>query len=357
VGSTKIQRVDRSIYKRGADSWQVKIGVCGAWITATFSSLAEARAYRDSKKAVLTLDPEARRVIEARTKRNEVKITLKEALDRYSVEVSSAKRSHQKELHTIRRIQASKLGGMPLYRVTPEDVDSYLKNLRRAQAGPLQGRGVSGSTKRKHAAVLSHLFTIAVKRWRMPLQNPVKQVELPSPGASRRRRLEDGEEVVLRAALAESGNLYALPLFVLAIETAARQGELLRLEWADVRLSGEFGTALLRQTKNGDERIIPLSKAAVLALGSLPRPLMGGRVFPVSAQQLRGFWEAARKACGIEDLRWHDLRHEAVSRLFEAGFDRIEAAAVSGHKTLQMLKDYTHLRAEKLALKLNAARG
>lgn len=191
----------------------------------------------------------------------------------------------------------------------------------------------------------------------MPLQNPVKQVELPSPGASRRRRLEDGEEVVLRAALAESGSLYALPLFVLAIETAARQGELLRLEWGDVRLSGEFGTALLRQTKNGDERIIPLSKAAVLALGSLPRPLMGGRVFPVSAQQLRGVWEAARKACGIEDLRWHDLRHEAVSRLFEAGFDRIEAAAVSGHKTLQMLKDYTHLRAEKLALKLNAARG
>jgi integrase len=97
---------------------------------------------------------------------------------------------------------------------------------------------------------------------------------------------------------------------------------------------------------------VPLSSAALAALESMPRAL-DGRVIPQQRTTLYKAFEAAVKRAGIEDYTWHDLRHEALSRLAERGdLNVLEIAAVSGHKTLQMLKRYTHLQAENLAQKL-----
>lgn len=353
----KTSAIERGIYQRGPCSFQVKLMVDGHLITGTFDTLGEARAYRNSKRASLALDPDAQRVLESRIKRHEVKAaTLSKILDRYKDEVSSKKKSATSEAYKIAKIKRSDLANKSLYRITPDDILAFLKSLQRDQEGPRHGEPLSDTTKRKLAALLSHVFTVARKRWRMDVGNPVKDIELPSPGKPRKRRLEPGEESKLLAELEKSRQAAIIvPMVMLAIQTAMRQGELLRLEWKDLRISGDTGTATLHETKNGEQRIVPLDATACAILAGMPRPIKGGPVFPIAQQALRVTWELACKRAGIVGLRFHDLRHEATSRLFELGLDRIEAASITGHKTLQMLKDYTHLRAERLAKKLNLA--
>lgn len=358
---TKTQTVEKGIYKRGSYSYQVKLMVDGHSISGTFDTIDEARAYLNSKRASLSLDPDASRVLKARAHRADVKAaTLDKMLDKYKEEVSAKKKSAAKEAHTIAKMRRSALGKKSLYRITPEDVQAYLAGLRREQEGPLQGKPSSDNTKRRHAALLSHLFTIARKRWRMAVENPVKEIELPPPGKPRKRRLEGDEEERLFASLAKSRKArYAIPLAQIAVATGMRQGELLNLEWKDVKIAGDIGTITLHDgtTKNNEGRVVPLTAEACAVLNGMVRPIKGGRVFPLDENSLRTLWDFAKKRAKISGLRFHDLRHEATSRLFELGLDRIEAASITGHKTLQVLKDYTHLRAEKLAEKLNKAAG
>lgn len=133
-----------------------------------------------------------------------------------------------------------------------------------------------------------------------------------------------------------------------AIETAMRQGEMLSLRWCD--LSGPI--ARLRDSKTNEPRAVPLSLAARAVLGALPRTGGNARIFPISVSALDYRFRLACGNAAIAGLRWHDLRHEAVSRLFEKGLDAMEVASISGHRTLAMLKRYTHFRAAALAAKL-----
>ena len=129
-----------------------------------------------------------------------------------------------------------------------------------------------------------------------------------------------------------------------------RQGELLGLRWENVDLKNRV--ALLEMTKNGESRAVPLSSDAAAVLAALPRSI-DGFVFSVERMTLYHAFTAACKRAKLNNYTWHDLRHEALSRLAERGdFSVLELAAVSGHKTLQMLKKYTHLQAAKLAEKM-----
>jgi len=94
---------------------------------------------------------------------------------------------------------------------------------------------------------------------------------------------------------------------------------------------------------------VPLSGRARSALQTLPRQLHDERVFGLTDDAISTMMARVCKRAGIEDLRFHDLRHEATSRFFEKGLNPMQVAAITGHKTLQMLKRYTHLRAEDLA--------
>jgi integrase len=129
-----------------------------------------------------------------------------------------------------------------------------------------------------------------------------------------------------------------------------RQGELVNLRWEHIDLTRRI--TYLPDTKNGEARTVPLSTAAIKVLHSLPRS-MTGQVFPGLTTEAvkRAFARAVRRA-GIEDLRFHDLRHESTSRLFERGLNIMEVASITGHKDLRMLRRYTHLKAEDLARKL-----
>ncbi|GAB6068873.1 hypothetical protein JCM13664_21940 [Methylothermus subterraneus] len=211
--------------------------------------------------------------------------------------------------------------------------------------------GVSGETVRKELALLSKPIKTAMREWGIALPgNPVANVSKPPPSKPRDRRLKEGEEAQLLASLDRCRNRYRRPLVELAIETAMRQGELLSLQWENIDLKRRI--AYLPETKNGEARAVPLSSRAVAILQSLPRSI-DGRVFPISQGLVVQAWGHAVKRAGLDDPRFHDLRHKALSRLAERGdLSVLELAQISGHKTLQMLKRYTHLQAEKLARKL-----
>ncbi|MEO5337337.1 MAG: site-specific integrase [Magnetospirillum sp. WYHS-4] len=170
-----------------------------------------------------------------------------------------------------------------------------------------------------------------------------------APQPRPQQRLKKGEQDRLLEACRASRSTWLAPIVVLAMETGMRLGEIVGLQWENV----DFGSrvAALPMTKNGTRREVPLSSRAIVTLRKLPRSI-DGRVFPITDEAVKRAWRAATTRADIEDLRFHDLRHEATSRLFEKGLDTMEVAAVTGHKTLTMLRRYTHLKAADLAKKL-----
>lgn len=181
---------------------------------------------------------------------------------------------------------------------------------------------------------------------------------MPKPGKPRQRRLEVGEEDALLTACKASRAYYLHSFVVLAIETGMRSGEMLAMRWEHVNLTNR--TVFLPDTKNGSPRTVPLSTRALSAIHALPRSI-NGRLFRSGYHSIHNAFKLAlTKAQAtqpdsetfLRGLRFHDLRHEAVTRLFEKGLNPIEVGMVSGHKTLSMLQRYTHLRAEALVVKL-----
>lgn len=320
-----------TVTKRGDLQWQCKVRAKGHPIqTRTFTTRAQAQAWGRVIESEM-----ARGVFIDRSKAEST--TLTEALDRYAREVSAHKKTANKEASIIRSWQARQMAARSLASIKPSDLSKY-------RDGRL--KEVGAATVRNELALLSHLFTVAVKDWDMGVQNPVLSIRKPSPVKSRDRRLSNDEI----GKIIEATESAELPVILrLLTETAIRRGELTKLRWEDVDLKS--CVTRLRDTKNGEDRDVPLSTRAIAVLRALPRRI-DGKVFGLSADGItRAFARACRRA-GIEDARIHDLRHEAVSRLFEKGLNPMEVASVSGHKTLAMLKRYTHLRAEDLAKKL-----
>ena len=123
----------------------------------------------------------------------------------------------------------------------------------------------------------------------------------------------------------------------------------MRLRWENVE--EDRRVLSIPETKNGHPRVIPLTSAALALLSSL-RDAGAGTIFPLSPNAVRMAWERLRIRAGLPCLRFHDLRHEAISRFFERGLSIAEVALISGHRDVRMLFRYTHLRAEDVAKKL-----
>ena len=224
--------------------------------------------------------------------------------------------------------------------------------------------GKSADTVRLELSLLSHLFTIAIKEWRLGLiYNPVARIRKPAPARGRDRRLGAGEEKILLKACDRHSNPMLGWIVRIALYTGMRAGEIKSLTRRQVNL--ERRTVYLSETKNGSARTVPLTREAVavfrLALANPVRPLDTDLIFfgepgrdkVRRPYEFRPAWHRRLKEAGIQGLRFHDLRHEAVSRLVEAGLGDQEVAAISGHKSMQMLRRYTHLRAEDLVSRLD----
>ena len=241
----------------------------------------------------------------------------------------------------------TKLADLFMDKITGEVVAKY-RDQRLTQ--------VSNNTVRLELAFLSVVFEQSRKEWGLAVSNPVRQIRMPKPGKPRTRQLEAGEEEALLKARTSSGAHYLHSFVVLAVETGMRFGELAGVLCKHVDMDKR--TIYLPDTKNGHARTVPLSTRALAAIQILPRSITG-RLFTVKPGSIRSaFLIAVQKAKAfspegmLQNLRFHDLRHEAVTRLFEKGLNPIEVGMVSGHKTLSMLQRYTHLRSKELVHKL-----
>lgn len=330
-------KVDKNIYQYGEFSFQVKMMVAGHQVSQVFDYLDEARTWRDLQRAGSSLDLDEKRIFEARANKREARtFTVMQALERYAKEVTPAKKGAAVELTRIGKAKKTALASKSLYMVTPKDVLAFMDEI-----------GGSDNNQRKYASLISHLYRIAVKRWGMAVENPVSgKIEMPSNGKPRDRRLNGDEGTQLVKYLSSE----AKAVVEFAIETAMRRSEILSLKWQDIDL--KIPCAFLHDSKNGEAGSVPLSRTAVRILKERTRGVGSARVFQIDQRELRRAWESAREAADIPDLRFHDLRHEATSRLFEKGLNVMEAASVTRHKTLSMLKRYTHLKPTDIAKKL-----
>ncbi|KTR98644.1 site-specific integrase [Pantoea dispersa] len=280
------------------------------------------------------------------------KMTLSKALDKYCRVVSVHKRGHLQEFYRINVLKRSTIADKNMDEITSVDIATY-RDGRLATVSDRTGRPVSANTVRLEMALLSALYNLARIEWGTCTHNPVEHVRKPQASSGRTRRLTSLEERRIRRAL-RARNAELSMIFTLALETAMRQGEILALRWEHVDLN--LGIAHLPMTKNGTPRDVPLSYKARQALGACTGAL-SGPVFSYTSNGFKSAWRSILAGLGIKDLHFHDLRHEAVSRLFELGtLNVMEVAAISGHKSLNMLKRYTHLRATQLVSKLDVRR-
>jgi integrase len=188
--------------------------------------------------------------------------------------------------------------------------------------------------------------------------NPVVEGVRPSLDNRRDRRLEEGEEKRLMKILESSSRPWLKAATIISIETAMRQAELAGITYGRLYLKGKSPHVLLPQTKNTRPRTVPLSRKAVAVFTSLmptSKPKASDTVFPIETPRAIGHaWRDVVTDQLFPDLRWHDLRHEAISRLFEQTDLRDnEIMAITGHIRPEMLARYTHLRAARLAPRLS----
>ena len=207
---------------------------------------------------------------------------------------------------------------------------------------------VAPATVRRDFNLLRAVLNTAVNEWGITLPtNPAASIGLPKATEQRSRRLEGDEE---RRLLEHAPGELASAI-TLALETALRRGEITALRRSDVDF--KKSTLHIATSKNGQSRTVPLSRRASKVLSArAAQDVIPLQLFHFTPN---GLSVAFRRLClrlGIRDLRFHDLRHEATSRLFEKGLNPVEVATITGHKDTKMLMRYTHLRAEDLARKL-----
>lgn len=330
-----------TIRKRGAYQWEAQIRKRGLPPQSkTFNTKPEAEAWARHLESEMT-----RGIWVSNTEAEHT--TLKEALDRYWREVSSQKRNPWRERYLINAWQRHPFSARFLAHLRGADFARY-RDDRRAD-------GKAENTIRVELALISHLYEIARREWGMEsLANPIKNIRKPSTSRERDRRLLPGEYERIANTLANCGNPWARAAFDLAIETSMRQGMLFKLQWSWVDLDRRIisiPSTFQTVANKGVPGALPLTNKAVVVLRSLPRSI-DGHVLGCSQNAVVCAWKRAMKQLKITDLRWHDLRHEAVSRFFEKGLHPLEVASISGHRSMQMLKRYTHLKPESLLAKL-----
>jgi integrase len=270
--------------------------------------------------------------------------TLADIMTRYRDEVTPRKRGAKIEVFRINAMLRHDIMHRTLTLLSSSDIAAYRDER-------LQTVGAAAVVR--EIATISQAIDTAMKDWNIYLaRNPAKLVRRPSLPRGRDRRLEGDEEQRILAACDRGRIRWLKPMVVLAVETSMRRGEMLSLRWSNIDLDRRV--AHLSMTKNGSSRDVPLSTRAVETLTELMQQSDRDpeQVFAVSENAVRLAWNRLRSRIGLDNINFHDLRHEGVSRLFEKGLDVMEVSAISGHKTLSMLKRYTHLRAEDLALRL-----
>jgi len=324
-----------TLRKRSNGHWQARVRKANQTLTKTFINKADAEKWAKQVEVELDKGSFVNHALAERT-------TFKEVIERYTMEVLPTMRGGNTDLIRLKALARRSIAKLNMVALTPNKIaqhrDERLKN-------------VSAATVIRELSYFSSIINYARKEWGININNPVALVTKPKNPQGRSRILDESETRALLEALKPAGrrSVWMLPLVQLALQTAMRRSELLGLRWEHIDLGRR--TIYLQLTKNGTSRTVPLSTKAIEILRSMPRSI-NGRVFPITHEVVSQAFNRARKRAGVQDIRFHDLRHMAITNLAEKLPNLIELSAVSGHKSLAMLKRYYHPNAERLAEKL-----
>lgn len=323
-------------FRQHGNGWQGRIRRRGyPDITKTFETKADAEKWA---RALETEIDKGQFVNVCEAQRT----TLGDVIARYLAEVTPSMKGASEDTIRLKAIMRRPIARWSMANLSAARIAGYRDERLMA---------VSAGTVIRELAYLSAIINHARREWGINVPNPVQMVRKPQSPQARVRVLTDEEVSKLLQALEPIGRRshWTKPVVQLALATAMRRGELLALRWEHIDLIGR--TAFLPDTKNGDSRTVPLSTAAVQVLAELPRHITGV-VFPVEFFTLDAAFKRGVRRAGLEGIRFHDLRRTAITRMAEKLPNVIELAAVSGHKSLMVLKRYYRPTASELAQKL-----
>ena len=305
------------------NKYQVLVRMHGISISKTFTKKVHAQQWAKSTEVA----------IESGQYSESLELTVKDAL----IEYQQSKLSHDKRSHPHIKNAISGLGKYKADSILSSQLVTYRNNRLKTHSHQ--------TVKHELSMVLRSLRWARDELGHADIKIPT--VKMPSIPRGRDRRISPKEEYDLLDALRLTSNVQSI--VSLAIETGMRRSEIINMRWSDIKVKNR--TLHIPQTKTDTPRTIPLSSRAIRILNTLQTNI-SGRVFEIAADSISQAFKRACKRANIDNLRFHDCRHEAVTRFFEMGLNVMEVAAISGHKDLRMLQRYTHLRAEDLAKKL-----
>lgn len=321
-----------TIRKLPSKRWLAHVRKYGQNLSKTFDSKVQAQSWALEIEA--NLDPEG--LVKGKT--------LGDAFTRYRDEISPTKKSYRSEFNRLNKFLRDPIARIPLIEIRQHHFDEWIQQSLTK---------IKSSSVNRDLNLLSALFE-QTKRWRWVKENPIRGIRRPKNPQSRDRRISDKEIERILDALGYDGqsvttirHIIAVA-FLFALETAMRQGEIWKLDWADVYLTKKF--VRLHETKNGTRRDVPLSTEAIRLL-TLLIPKEEGKVFKSNQESSGVIFRRALQLAKIEGLTFHDTRHEAITRLAKK-LSLLDLARVIGHRDPRSLLVYFNPTAEEIAERL-----
>lgn len=321
----------------GKVSYRVKIRLDGHRpVSATFDRKTDAKQFIQDTESSMR----AGRYFKTSESRRR---TLADLIDRYTRDVLPRKPKAIKDQTCQLNWWKQDLGHLFLLDVTSAVVSDARDRL--AAEPDRFGRKRSAATINRYLAALSHVFTVGKTEFEWTEDNPMTRIRKQREPRGRVRFLSDDERDRLLSKCREKSQVIHL-VVVIALSTGMRRSEIMGLTWGDVDLVR--GQLTLHETKNGERRVVPLRGHALSMVKewSKYRHIDTRLLFPSKDRtkplDIRRPWEESLEAAGIEDFRFHDLRHSAASYLAMNGANLAEIAEILGHKTLAMVKRYAH---------------
>ena len=317
-----------TIRKRN-NKYQVQVRIQGLARSSTLISLQHARQWARRKELELESLVKLGELYRPRD--------FKEILLQYKQKVTSLKKSSHNENIIIEALVRNPWMGIPLDKLQPIHITNY-RDERLAKIKP--------SSFAREFGILRHALKIASVEWgwEVPI-DLFRHIKIPKLYQRVTRRIQDKDLELIFKHTKDNKNIYLYPIIVIALETAMRRSEILSLKWDDIDFKRRLIT--IENTKNGHPRIIPMVDKSYNVLKNLK--VINEYVFPLTTNSLRLMYQRLCKRLSLK-IRFHDLRHEAISRLFEKGYTIPEIAAVSGHRTLSQLFRCAHSKSKRRSI-------
>lgn len=306
-------------FRKHGSGWRAEVCVKGRRKSRVFDTKSRARVWAEAEEKRLSgwLDPAADSK------------TLGDAFRKYADEVSPTKKGERWEKVRLKRLEKDRIAQITLQLLSPQDLANWRD--RRLQE-------VSAGSVRREMSLMAGVMSYCLKEWGWLDRSPLALVRKPPSPAHRDRLISETEVQAIAASLPRVPRA----IFLIALETAMRLGEICSIDKGQVR--GKY--LRLPDTKNGTVRNVPLSSRARELLDSMNNaihisPEYVSRTFAVTCQKL-----------GIKDLRFHDTRHTAFTRLSQK-LNVLELARMAGMKDTKTVMIYYNQRPEDIADKLD----